>query len=183
MIETLDEFISPIEYFWVLSDGSVQTLVHTLANSQPLCLSSPPPATAVAICTIIERPSSQPHILLVSQFRPPVGKSVIEMPAGLIDEGEEGEEGAKIAALRELEEETGYGQSGGHQVDIVSSGGIMFNDPGMISSNMTLVVVKIQLDDEAPDPVAKPEDGEFIEKHLVPVKGLWKRLQGRFKAL
>lgn len=31
---------------------------------------------------------SEPHILLVKQFRPPVGKYSIEMPAGLIDPGE-----------------------------------------------------------------------------------------------
>jgi hypothetical protein len=30
----------------------------------------------------------EPHILLVKQFRPPVGKYTIEMPAGLIDPGE-----------------------------------------------------------------------------------------------
>lgn len=85
---------------------------------------------AVAICTIIHRPSSEPHLLLVSQFRPPVNQSVIEMPAGLIDEGEEGDEGAKKAALRELEEETGYGtdkEGGKVQVEKITK--IMVNDP------------------------------------------------------
>lgn len=45
-----------------------------------------------------------PHIVLQKQFRPPVAKVVIEVPAGLIDEGEDMEE----CALRELKEETGY---------------------------------------------------------------------------
>lgn len=85
---------------------------------------------AIAICTIIHRPSSEPHLLLVSQFRPPVNQSVIEMPAGLVDEGEEGDEGAKRAALRELEEETGYGtdkEGGKVQVEMITN--IMHNDP------------------------------------------------------
>lgn len=48
-------------------------------------------------------------VLLVEQFRPPVGRRVIELPAGLAGdiEGAEGEALAE-AARRELVEETGY---------------------------------------------------------------------------
>jgi 8-oxo-dGTP pyrophosphatase MutT (NUDIX family) len=42
--------------------------------------------------------------LLQKQFRPPLDKIVIEVPAGLVDAGETAEE----AAVRELKEETGY---------------------------------------------------------------------------
>jgi len=45
-----------------------------------------------------------PEILLQKQFRPPLNKVVIEVPAGLIDAGETAEQ----AAIRELKEETGY---------------------------------------------------------------------------
>lgn len=135
---------------------------------------------AVAIMTIIHRPSSEPHILLISQYRPPVGKSCIEMPAGLIDAGEEGDDGTNRAALRELEEETGYGtDKEGGKVQIEETTPTMYNDPGLTGANMKMVVVNIELKDDAPEPVAKPEEGEFIEKYLVPVKGLYQSLKGK----
>lgn len=45
-----------------------------------------------------------PDIVLQKQYRPPLGKRVIEFPAGLVDKGETPEE----TAVRELREETGY---------------------------------------------------------------------------
>ena len=45
-----------------------------------------------------------PSILLQKQFRPPIDAVTIEVPAGLLDEGETAEE----CAVRELREETGY---------------------------------------------------------------------------
>ena len=44
------------------------------------------------------------EIIFIEQFRPAVGKMVIEFPAGMRDKGES----LKEAALRELQEETGY---------------------------------------------------------------------------
>jgi ADP-ribose pyrophosphatase len=44
------------------------------------------------------------NVLLEKQFRPPLGRDVIELPAGLVDPGESMEE----AARRELIEETGW---------------------------------------------------------------------------
>ncbi len=48
-------------------------------------------------------------IILVEQYRKPVGKNVIEMPAGLVGDIEsQAEEKIETAAMRELLEETGY---------------------------------------------------------------------------
>ncbi|AWI03805.1 NUDIX hydrolase [Clostridium drakei] len=43
-------------------------------------------------------------ILLVEQFRKPLERNLLELPAGKIEKGEE----PKICGIRELEEETGY---------------------------------------------------------------------------
>jgi ADP-ribose pyrophosphatase len=46
-------------------------------------------------------------ILLVEQFRPPLGRPCIELPAGLVGDETDGED-PMDSARRELEEETGY---------------------------------------------------------------------------
>jgi len=61
-----------------------------------------------------------PEILLQKQFRPPLDKTVIEIPAGLIDAGETVEQ----AAVRELKEETGYVGT------VTESSPVMFNGRG-----------------------------------------------------
>jgi ADP-ribose pyrophosphatase len=48
-------------------------------------------------------------LVLVEQFRPAIGRSIIELPAGLVgDEAGHEEEAMESAARRELLEETGY---------------------------------------------------------------------------
>ena len=43
-------------------------------------------------------------VLMVQEPRTPIGKIILSLPAGMIEEGEKAEDGA----IRELEEETGY---------------------------------------------------------------------------
>jgi ADP-ribose pyrophosphatase len=52
--------------------------------------------------------TDQGEIVLVEQFRKPVDKSVIELPAGLVGDHEDPDESILKAARRELEEETGF---------------------------------------------------------------------------
>ncbi len=74
------------------------------------------------------------HVLLVEQFRVPLGRKCIEYPAGLIgdDEGAQ-DEGPLEAAGRELEEETGY------RAAKLEDCGEFFSSPGMVSESFTLV--------------------------------------------
>lgn len=43
-------------------------------------------------------------VIMIQEARTPIGKVILALPAGMIEEGEEAEK----AAIRELEEETGY---------------------------------------------------------------------------
>src|SRR4051812_13835882 len=45
--------------------------------------------------------------ILIEQYRVPLGRNCLELPAGLVGDDSEGE-AAEAAAIRELEEETGY---------------------------------------------------------------------------
>ncbi len=72
------------------------------------------------------------HVILVEQHRVPLGRKCLELPAGLIGDEEEGEEAA-TAAIRELEEETGYRAE--RMVDL----GRFHASPGMSSEAFTLL--------------------------------------------
>ncbi len=72
------------------------------------------------------------HVLLVEQYRVPLGANCIELPAGLIGDHDEGED-TLTSAARELEEETGYRAA---TLEIV---GEFFSSPGMVSESFTLV--------------------------------------------
>jgi ADP-ribose pyrophosphatase len=72
------------------------------------------------------------QILLVEQDRVPLGRRCLELPAGLVGDDVDGEQ-AQAAAIRELEEETGYRAE--RMVDL----GRFYASPGMSSEGFTLL--------------------------------------------
>ena len=74
----------------------------------------------------------QEHVILVEQYRVPLGAYCIELPAGLIGDETEGEV-PEVAAARELEEETGYRPG---RIDVI---GEFHSSPGMVSESFTLL--------------------------------------------
>ena len=72
------------------------------------------------------------QVILVEQYRVPLGGYCLELPAGLVGDECEGEE-EEAAAIRELEEETGYRAS--RMVRL----GSFHSSPGMVSEAFTLL--------------------------------------------
>lgn len=74
------------------------------------------------------------HVLLVEQYRIPLGKRSLEIPAGLIGDDDGGENDTpETAAMRELEEETGY------IAERMENLGEYYSSPGMVSESFTLL--------------------------------------------
>jgi ADP-ribose pyrophosphatase len=104
---------------------------------------------------------SENHVLLVEQFRVPLGRACIELPAGLI--GDHGEtEDATAAAARELEEETGYRAA---RMEVI---GEFYSSPGMVTESFTLLRAH-GLQQIGP---GGGVDGEDITVHRVPLTGI-----------
>jgi len=98
------------------------------------------------------------HVLLVEQYRVPLGRPCIEIPAGLIGDVNDQESDEETAA-RELEEETGY------RANRIEPLGEFWSSPGMVSESFTLMrasgLTKVSQGGGV--------DGENITVHRVPV--------------
>lgn len=99
---------------------------------------------AVAIVAV----DAEQRIVFVRQTRVATGTKLLELPAGLIDEGEEPLETAK----RELREETGL--HGGTWRELAS----FWTSPGFVNERVWVFVAEA-LEDGEPD----PDEGEELE--------------------
>jgi ADP-ribose pyrophosphatase len=107
------------------------------------------------------------NVILERQFRPPVGRDVIELPAGLV----ESYETMEVAAKRELIEETGW-----------SAKKLEFLAEGPISTGASTESLRAYLCTEL-ERVGKNggDDNEIIEVIEVPLKNAQEFLQDRQK--
>jgi ADP-ribose pyrophosphatase len=115
--------------------------------------------------------TSRDELLLVEQFRPPVGRRVISLPAGLTGDGDNHKEAAAHSASRELEEETGYRAKSVRELAVGPS------SPGLTSEMMTFFHAQgvEKIDGAVLDP------DEEITPHVVPRADLPAWLRAREK--
>lgn len=118
---------------------------------------------AIAMGNILIQENQPAKTLIVIQYRPPLDKFTVEWPAGLMDKGETAEE----TAVREFKEETGY------DCEVLSTSPAQAADPGMTNANMQLVMVKVKFEKDDAMPEQRLEDGEHIERKIVPLSELY----------
>lgn len=105
---------------------------------------------AVAVCAV----TPEQEVLLVKQYRKPVEKPLLEIPAGKLESDEEREQ----AALRELEEETGYVAQ---NLEYVTD---MYGSPGFSNEKLT-----IYFSDQLSEGTLNLDDDEFVELVKLPI--------------
>lgn len=100
-------------------------------------------------------------VLLVEQYRVPLGRACLELPAGLIGDDDSGE-APELAAARELEEETGF------RAGRMENLGEFYSSPGMVSEAFHLMRAHDLVRVHAGGGV----EGENITVHVVPLDDL-----------
>ncbi|KAK3497673.1 NUDIX hydrolase domain-like protein [Neurospora hispaniola] len=144
---------------YIGQDGVTRTWEHAERTTRP----EGSAFDGVSVVAILEKDTGR-EILLEKQYRPPLDKICIELPAGLVDKGETAEQ----AAVRELKEETGY------VAQALTTSPIMFNDPGFCNTNFKLVEVSVDMSlPENQNLKPELEENEFIEVFHVKLDDLW----------
>ncbi len=106
-----------------------------------------------AVGVVAMQPDGQ--VLLVRQYRHAVGRELLEIPAGRLEPGEE----PRKAALRELEEETGY------RAQSLEPLGSFFPAPGFCSEELHLFLAR-DLGWAGPERAAHDADEELATVQL-----------------
>lgn len=126
--DAADDLGAPVELMW---EGR---FVTALRQGKWEYVSRSRGIHAAVILAIDDAPDGR-HVILVEQYRVPLGRMCLELPAGLVGDETAGE-ASEIAAARELEEETGY-RAARWEV-----AGEFFSSPGMVSESFTLLVAR-----------------------------------------
>ncbi|KAG9445161.1 hypothetical protein H6P81_016501 [Aristolochia fimbriata] len=135
---------------------------------------------AVAVLILLEA-DGQTFVALTDQARVPVGKFILELPAGMIDDDGNDVVGT---AVREVEEEIGISLKLESMVNLTSfldpsTGGKVFPSPGGCDEELSLFLYRGRVSEEVIEAMHGKEmglrdHGEMIRVHVVPYEKLWR---------
>jgi ADP-ribose pyrophosphatase len=120
---------------------------------------------AVVIVPVLRNPGQPPRLVMIREFRVPVGDYVLGLPAGLVERGEPIEE----AIRREMREETGYEVT---KVKRVTQP--MYTTPGLSDEAVSMAFIDVAGDETTQ---AKPEASEDIEVLLLDIDDIRRMCQ------
>ncbi|XP_076895998.1 nudix hydrolase 14, chloroplastic-like [Bidens hawaiensis] len=135
---------------------------------------------AVAVLILLES-EGKIYAVLTEQVRVPVGRPMLELPAGMLDDNVGDIFGT---ALREVEEETGIELKLEDMVDLTSfldpsTGNKVIPSPGGCDEELSLLLYRGSANADVVKELQGKETGlrehgELIKVHVVPYDGLWR---------